>query len=576
MVSLHAAVVAMALSGAGQSVLLEFYSDNCGPCRGMASTVQQLIAKGYPVRQINVDREPALTKQFGVTQWPCFIMLVDDRIVDSVVGGTTMYRLERMCQMARSQARDMSPPLLAQNPAPGANNLGPIAQTAPAAGPSVMPSFAGQPTAPAGQSQPGAPLGQRPAAAPVVPVSYQRERGEVAEAKLVAASVRLRVADPNGHSCGSGTIIDTRNGKALILTCGHIFRDSAGKGKIEVDLFGPNGPQRVPGELVSFDSDVRDVGLVVIRVAGPVVAARVAPPGYPIRIGQPIISVGCSHGDQPTARHSQISALNKYDYTGPANAAAPANIEVADQPVEGRSGGGLFSVEGYVLGVCNAADPNYKEGLYASLGPVYAELDRNNLSALYKTPGEVPNATILAAAPATMLTPGAAPSAGAMPGVPDGMPQQMPQMPPMSIPRGAMPNGQTPEAFSSSPAAASQPDAALSSAALAAAGNAVGAGAAAATLAPYEQAALSDIKHKAKQGATVVCIVNNPDGRSEVYVIDNASAGLRKQVAMASRAPAVPYRTSFEVPRPHKTILEWSADSNTGDSNRAWQADSSR
>ena len=74
----------------------------------------------------------------------------------------------------------------------------------------------------------------------------------VSDATLIAASVRLRVEDANGHSCGSGTIIDARDGQALILTCGHIFRDSKGKGQIEVDLFSPSGQQRVPGQLISY------------------------------------------------------------------------------------------------------------------------------------------------------------------------------------------------------------------------------------------------------------------------------------------------------------------------------------
>jgi thiol-disulfide isomerase/thioredoxin len=529
----------MALSGAGQTVLYDFYADWCGPCRAMGPTVEALIAKGYPIERINVDQNRPLAQKFRVEGLPCFVMVVDGREVDRVIGGTTFYRLERMCQMAKPQARDSSPALLAQIPAPGANNLGPNPTAASRPGPNMTPSFAAQASAaPAWQGQPGAPSWQHPASPPVVPVSYQHERAEVAEAKLVAASVRLRVEDPNGHSCGSGTIIDTRNGKALILTCGHIFRDSAGKGKIEVDLFGPNGPQRVPGELLSYDSETRDVGLVTIGVASPVVATRVAPPGYLIRRGQPVISVGCNHGDQPTARHSQISALDKYVYTGPANAAEPANIEVADQPVEGRSGGGLFSADGYVLGVCNAADPGDKEGLYASLGPIYTELDRANLSYLYKTPGEVPNAAILAAVPAAM-------SASAV----------------------------------TSPAAASALAATSPPAPLAAmgiqAGTETGAGTGAG-LAPYEQAAWNDIKHKAKQGATIVCIVNNPDGQSEVYVIDNASAGLRKQVSTAARAPSTPYPTSYEVPRSRRTILEWSADSNTAESNRAWKADGAR
>ena len=71
---------------------------------------------------------------------------------------------------------------------------------------------------------------------------------------------------------------------------------------------------------------------------------------------------------RPTARHSQITSLDKF--------AGPPNIQVAGQPVEGRSGGGLFSADGYVIGVCNAADPSDREGLFAALGSIYAELDR--------------------------------------------------------------------------------------------------------------------------------------------------------------------------------------------------------
>ena len=97
---------------------------------------------------------------------------------------------------------------------------------------------------------------------------------------MLAASVRLRIADADGHSCGSGTIIDARpGGEALILTCGHIFRDSKGQGKIEVDLFGPTPATRVPGRLLAYDLK-RDVGLVAIQPPGQVTVARVAPPGY--------------------------------------------------------------------------------------------------------------------------------------------------------------------------------------------------------------------------------------------------------------------------------------------------------
>ena len=146
-----------------------------------------------------------------------------------------------------------------------------------------------------------------------------------------------------------------------MLTCGHLFRDSQGKGRITVDLFGAgsNAPQQVAGRLVSFDLS-RDVGLVAIRTPGPVAVARLAPADYRVKPGMPVASVGCNNGDPPTVRRSQVNSLDKFQ--------GPPNLQVAGQPVEGRSGGGLFSSEGYVIGVCNAADPSDREGLFAAPG----------------------------------------------------------------------------------------------------------------------------------------------------------------------------------------------------------------
>ena len=96
-----------------------------------------------------------------------------------------------------------------------------------------------------GQSARGEPAGLAILPSPSGRGAGGEGRG-VSDATLIAASVRLRVEDADGHSCGSGTIIDARGGEALILTCGHIFRDSKGKGRIEVDLPGPAGRSACP------------------------------------------------------------------------------------------------------------------------------------------------------------------------------------------------------------------------------------------------------------------------------------------------------------------------------------------
>ena len=360
MVTLQAALAAILLSGTGPTVLLDFYTDGCGPCRAMVPTIQGLEKAGYPVQRINGGRDTASAAKYGVTRYPTFVMLVDGREVGRIEGSNTTYsQLERLCKMGASATPTAKPPAM-------------LAQNGP---PSVQPS-----SPPPPPSSPFDERGSRPLAIP--PVSTPtRTPASTPDAALISATVRLRVKDRNGTSCGSGTIIDARGGLALILTCGHIFRESQGKGPITVDLFGPSGPQQVPGTYFSHDLD-RDIGLVVITAPGRVATARVAPLGYRLRACAPVISVGCDNGDAPTARHSQITSLNGIQ--------SPPTIQIAGQSVEGRSGGGLFSAEGYVIGVCYAADPSYNEALFASLGSIYAELDRKQLSSVYNVPGASP------------------------------------------------------------------------------------------------------------------------------------------------------------------------------------------
>lgn len=484
MVSLQAAIVATALSGLGQTVLLDFYADWCGPCRAMNPTVESLVAAGYPVQRINKDQNQALAAKYGVTSIPCFIMLVDGREVDRVVGGTTYSRLERMCKAGTAGATTMATPVSFAGNAPSAPPR-----------PGLSPTALGDPR---GNHGALAQAGDSPRAL------------AVSDAALLTASVRLRIEDPDGRSCGSGTIIDSRDGEALILTCGHIFRDSQGKGRITVDLFGPNAPQQLPGQLISYDL-TRDVGLVAIRTPVPVATARLAPMGYRVERGAPVASVGCNNGDSPTVRHSYVTSLDKFQ--------GPPNLQVAGQPVEGRSGGGLFSSEGYVLGVCNAADPSDREGLFAALGSIYAELDKAKLAFIYQSPrgnseSETGNAMSVAASAA-----------------PPAMPREMPGTRELASAAPPSPSTRTPE-----------------------------------SMPLHERAALEEIHRRVKEGAEVVCIVRprgGSDAKSEVIVLDHVSPEFVRQLSAEGRRPSDIFPTSYEVPKdvpkPRKILLEWTS-----------------
>jgi thiol-disulfide isomerase/thioredoxin len=495
MVWLQAAFLATVFSAAGDTVLLDFYADWCGPCRAMDPTISALAAEGVPVRKVNIDRDPQMAGQFSVTSIPCYVMLVDGQEVDRVVGGTTYSRLKRMCELGLAQrTQQQQPPLaLAQNTTP--------ATRPPAAFPAQQSGLplrtaAGQPV----HSPAPPPL---PGRQPSVPGGWypQRATEPSPDDALIAASVRLRIEDANGHSCGSGTIIDAREGEALILTCGHIFRESKGIGRIEVDLFGPEGIQQVAGKLVSYNLD-RDVGLLSIRTPGPVATAPVAPAGYRIGPGDSVVSVGCNNGDRPTARRSQVTSLDKF--------LGPPNLQVAGLPVEGRSGGGLFSRDGLVIGVCNAADPQDNEGLYAALASIHAELDQGRLSFVYDTDnrGLAPQPT----GPASSAL-----AAADEPAMPERMPRSW----------GAAAANE----FAAGPASSSAGEAAALSA--------------------EEQAALEEIRRRVQEGAEVVCVVSprQPGAKSEVIILDRASAALLGQLAAMGRSQDPLRSTSLEVPK---------------------------
>jgi S1-C subfamily serine protease len=332
MVSCTAALLACALVTSGETALYEFKADWCEPCQQMAGTVQELTDAGFPVRQIDVEQDAATRDRFGVGPLPCFVLVVDGQEVDRVVGAVSRAELEGM--FTRAGVRNVEPAFTE------------VAKTSP-------------------------PPRQLPATAPA-----QMAPAATAAPDLIAVSARLRIEDATGQSYGSGTVIDSRNGEALIITCGHVFRDSQGKGKITVDLFGAGGAQGLPGQLVGFDLE-RDLGFVAIRTGTAVPSAPVAARAHASQVGEAVCSVGCNGGEDPTVMSSRVTAIDKY--------LGPPNIQASGMPVQGRSGGGLFNAQGELIGVCNAADPQDQEGLYAAIGAIHEQMDELKLSSLIAT-----------------------------------------------------------------------------------------------------------------------------------------------------------------------------------------------
>jgi thiol-disulfide isomerase/thioredoxin len=396
----------------GDVVLVDFSATWCGPCRSMAPLIGEIAAAGWAVRHVDVDREGDLVRRFGVTGVPCYVLLVKGQEIGRINGATTRRELETLLAKSRpvvGLSPRAEPPAVAAAaiagiPFPETPLQSPLVTEPPAkphvpvdavvAGPAVS-RAAPAPVVPPAAAEGSLPLQSAPPLSP--------ESRAALESRLMAATARLRVEDAQGVCWGTGTVIDCRQGEALILTCGHIFRDSKGKGRIEVDLFGADGSRGIAGQIVSWDLK-RDLALVSIFTDQKVEPARVGGQDRMTATGEPVVTVGCNGGKDPTIHHSRVTAVDKY--------LGPANVQVAGQPVQGRSGGGLFAVDGTLIGVCNAADPTDNEGLFAALPAIHEQLDEAGLAFVYRS--AYPSGAVAAS--------GAAGAGLAVPSMPERMP----------------------------------------------------------------------------------------------------------------------------------------------------------
>jgi S1-C subfamily serine protease len=421
-----------------ETTLLTFSSQRCQFCQAMQPIVAQLAQQGVSVQPIDVDQQLPVARQFQVSGVPTFIAVNGGREVGRVEGVTSYEKLAALLGARGQEAGARSQESGVRGQEPGARSQGPSANPEQAAR---------------------------------------------------AATVRLKVEDATGYGFGTGTIIDTHDSEALVITCGHLFRESKGQGKITADVFTSGAAQSVEGQLIGYDLE-RDVALVSIRAAG-MTGVHVAPPGYTVRPGDRAFTIGCDKGADPSLRPTQITAVNKYK--------GKPNYTAAGQPIDGRSGGGLFSADGFLIGICNAADPADNEGIYAGLASIHWQLDKIGQSEIYQRAAQVAAATRTRADNHVALTSAQVPAAAvaAAPPLPPTMPGVGPTVP-------------------SDPLASERASRA-------------GAGA------PSDMAPIA----AAGDDTEIVFIVRSkrdPSQRSEVYVVDQAAPDLVARISHAARA----------------------------------------
>lgn len=83
---------------AGQTVLVDFYADWCGPCKMMGPVVEEISNEETAVKvcKINIDEEMEVAQKYGVMSIPTFIAFKNGEIAGKQIGAVPKSRLQDM------------------------------------------------------------------------------------------------------------------------------------------------------------------------------------------------------------------------------------------------------------------------------------------------------------------------------------------------------------------------------------------------------------------------------------------------------------------------------------------------
>ncbi|MEM9943082.1 MAG: trypsin-like peptidase domain-containing protein [Planctomycetota bacterium] len=326
-----------------------FTNQGCAPCRQVEPAIKALKLEGYPVSTHYASQSLELAQKFQIDRTPTVIMTSNNRIVGRRAGLIDAVELKKW--------------FAAIGVTSGQKFKSPNGSDIPGGTKVVI-------------NAPGTQLAEF--SSPTMHQGTQDPASQF-ESRALQATVMLRVEDAEGISYATGTVIHSHQSESLVVTCGHVFRDSSGQGKIHAKYgFGGNEPTITSGELIFYDAGPRDIGLVAIKTPVPINPVELAKQEDDVKVGLDVFSIGCDHGQDPTIRRTRIKRKAAYD--------GAVKYDIFGRPVDGRSGGGLFNESGELVGICNAAVVDEDDGIYAALDTIHWQLKTVNLTHLFTSP----------------------------------------------------------------------------------------------------------------------------------------------------------------------------------------------
>ena len=81
--------------------VVDFWAEWCGPCRAISPIIEEL-SKQYngkiKVGKVNVDHNPNVSINYGITSIPAILFIKDGKVVDKQIGAVPKSILEKKIQ----------------------------------------------------------------------------------------------------------------------------------------------------------------------------------------------------------------------------------------------------------------------------------------------------------------------------------------------------------------------------------------------------------------------------------------------------------------------------------------------
>ena len=183
---------------------------------------------------------------------------------------------------------------------------------------------------------------------------------------VLAASVGIEISAADGRHTGSGTVI-TREG--LVLTAGHVSTEPGARATVVL----PSGQRLEARTLGLHWQGAADCGLIQCELPeGVTLDAVELAPADSLSVGEWLMAVGYTYGSfqgrdatPPAVRIGRIRRMRE----------GSGSIEMDAPLASGDSGGGLFDVEGRLVGVNSSAGPEPQFNNATSVAFVHSKME---------------------------------------------------------------------------------------------------------------------------------------------------------------------------------------------------------